>query len=98
MSARPPALFRKERERRTGHETKEGRAPGLAQDDGLEKKAAGEAPAPHNLSQSSLLSRHNLKQPHNRLNSSIKVRNVELFVGGVEVVVGEAEAHHEGGE
>ena len=37
------------------------------------------------------------KEQTDGFDSAVKVRDVELFVGGVEVVVGQAEAHHDAG-
>src|SRR5258705_3132 len=37
------------------------------------------------------------KKQANRLNPAVKVRDVKLLVGGVQVVVGETEAHHDAG-
>src|SRR5271157_802394 len=38
-----------------------------------------------------------LEEPDDRLNPTIEVRDVELFVGSVQVVVGQAHAHHDAG-
>src|SRR5579859_1174392 len=37
------------------------------------------------------------KEADDRFNPAVEVRDVELLVGGVEVVVGQAEAHHDAG-
>src|SRR5689334_19930918 len=39
-----------------------------------------------------------LKEPDNALNPTIEVRDMELFVGSVQVVIGQAEAHHHAGD
>src|SRR6266852_3709815 len=39
-----------------------------------------------------------LKEPNDRLNPAIEVWYVKLLVGRVQVVVGQAEAHHHAGE
>src|SRR5215471_880465 len=38
-----------------------------------------------------------LEVPDNALDPAIEVRDVELLVGGVEVVVGQSETHHDAG-
>jgi len=39
-----------------------------------------------------------LQEAHDRFDAQIEVLQVELFVGGVDVVVGQAEAHHDAGD
>src|SRR5947199_6939468 len=39
-----------------------------------------------------------LKEADDALNSRIEIRDVEFFVGRVQVVVGQAEAHHDAGD
>ena len=38
------------------------------------------------------------EEPDNAFNPAIKIGDVELFVGGVKVVVGKAKAHHHAGD
>ena len=41
---------------------------------------------------------HFLKEPANGFNPVMEVWNVKLFVGSVQIVIGQAEAHHDAGD
>src|SRR5438067_6352848 len=55
------------------------------------------SPDDHRQMSQSLSGSQLLEEANNRFNSAIKVRDVELLVRRVQIIIGEAETHHDGG-
>ena len=61
------------------------------------EKARASGPRPRTDSDALLLSAHLLKEQADGFDPAVEVRDVKLFIGSVQIVVGKPEAHHHAG-